>query len=54
MNLAKQSERRPRPAAELKRLAEYDDTHDTSAEMEHGDWPSHSRWQPHPCGCQPR
>ena len=28
----------PRPAAELEQLAEYYDTHDTSAEMEDGTW----------------
>jgi hypothetical protein len=34
----KHSEQLPRPAAELERLAEYYDTHDTSAEMERGGW----------------
>jgi len=38
MTMTKQSEQLPRPAAELERLAEYYDTHDTSTEMEHGDW----------------
>ena len=38
MNMTKRSEPLPRPAAELERLAEYYDTHDTSAEMEPGDW----------------
>ena len=38
MTMTKQPERLPRPAAELERLAEYYDTHDTSAEMESGDW----------------
>lgn len=28
----------PRPVEDLDRLAEYYDTHDTSAEMEHGRW----------------
>jgi predicted DNA binding CopG/RHH family protein len=28
----------PRPAGELNDLASYYDTHDTSAEMEHGEW----------------
>jgi hypothetical protein len=36
--VTKPSERLPRPAAELERLAEYYDTHDTSAEMEPGAW----------------
>jgi hypothetical protein len=34
----KDTEQLPRPAAELERLAEYCDTHDTSAEMERGNW----------------
>ena len=38
MTMTKESERLPLPAAELEQLAEYYDTHDTSAEMEHGDW----------------
>ena len=38
MTMTKKSERLPRPPAELERLAEYYDTHDTSAEMEPGDW----------------
>ena len=38
MTMAKHSEQLPRPAAELEELAEYYDTHDTSAEMEHGEW----------------
>ena len=38
MTMTKQPEQLPRPEAELERLAEYYDTHDTSAEMEHGDW----------------
>jgi hypothetical protein len=38
MTMTERSEQLPRPAAELERLAEYYDTHDTSAEMEPGDW----------------
>ena len=38
MTMTKRSEPLPRPAAELERLAEYYDTHDTSAEMEPGHW----------------
>jgi hypothetical protein len=38
MTMTKQPERLPRPAAELERLAGYYDAHDTSAEMESGDW----------------
>jgi hypothetical protein len=38
MTMTKQPEPLPRPAAELERLAEYYDTHDTSAEMEAGEW----------------
>jgi hypothetical protein len=36
--MTKETERLPRPAEELERLAEYYDTHDTGAEMESGDW----------------
>jgi len=36
--VSKHSEQLPRPAAELERLAGYYDSHDTSAEMEHGEW----------------
>ncbi|MGH3229914.1 MAG: CopG family antitoxin [Streptosporangiaceae bacterium] len=36
--MTKRSEPLPRPAAELERLAEYYDTHDTSAQMDPGDW----------------
>ena len=43
MTMTKQTERPPRPAAGLERLAEYYDTHDTSAEMEPGHWAD-----PHP------
>ena len=38
MTMTKQSERLPPPVAKLERLAEYYDTHDTSAEMEPGHW----------------
>ena len=38
MIMTKHSEQLPRPAAELERLAEYYDTHDTSTEMDDGDW----------------
>jgi len=38
MTMTKRSEPLPRPAAELERLAEYYDTHDTSTEMEPGRW----------------
>ena len=38
MTMTKHSEQLPRPAAELEELADYYDTHDTSAEMEHGEW----------------
>ena len=38
MITSKQPEPLPRPAAELERLAEYYDTHDTSTEMEAGEW----------------
>ena len=38
MTMAKNSEQLPRPAAELEELAEYYDAHDTSQEMEHGEW----------------
>jgi hypothetical protein len=38
MTMTKGTEPLPRPAAELERLADYYDTHDTSAEMEDGDW----------------
>lgn len=38
MTMAKQTERLPRPAGELERLAEYYGSHDTSTEMEHGEW----------------
>ena len=36
--MAKDPEELPRPAAELQRLAEHYQAHDTSAEMEHGEW----------------
>jgi hypothetical protein len=38
MTMTKHPEQLPRPAAELERLAEYYDTHDTSTEMDNGDW----------------
>jgi transcriptional regulator with XRE-family HTH domain len=38
ITMTKHSEQLPRPAAELERLAEYYDTHDTSTEMDNGDW----------------
>jgi hypothetical protein len=38
MTMTKHSEHLPRPAAELEQLAEYYDSHDTSAEMEPGEW----------------
>jgi hypothetical protein len=38
MMMTKHSEQLPRPAPELERLAEYYDTHDTSTEMDNGDW----------------
>lgn len=38
MTMAKDSEELPRPAAELERLAGHYGTHDTSEEMEHGEW----------------
>jgi hypothetical protein len=36
--MTKHPEQLPRPAAELERLAEYYDTHDTSTDMDNGDW----------------
>lgn len=38
MTMSKQSERLPQPAADLERLAEYYGSHDTSDEMEQGEW----------------
>jgi predicted DNA binding CopG/RHH family protein len=38
MTMTRQPEPLPRPAAKLERLAEYYDTHDTSTEMEAGEW----------------
>jgi predicted DNA binding CopG/RHH family protein len=38
MTMTKQTERLPRPAADLERLAEYYDSHDTSKEMQPGEW----------------
>ena len=37
MSMTKHTGNLPRPAADLERLAGYYDTHDTSAEMEHGE-----------------
>lgn len=36
--MTEHDEQLPRPAAELDRLADYYDSHDTSAEMGHGTW----------------
>lgn len=38
MIMTKRDEQLPWPAAELERLAGFYDSHDTSAEMEHGTW----------------
>lgn len=38
MIMNKRDEQLPRPAAELEQLAAHYDSHDTSAEMEHGTW----------------
>jgi hypothetical protein len=38
MTMTEQTERFPQPAADLERLAEYYGSHDTSEEMEHGEW----------------
>jgi predicted DNA binding CopG/RHH family protein len=38
MTMAKRKEQLPRPVSELEQLAEYYDSHDTSADMEHGQW----------------
>lgn len=38
MTMANSDEQLPRPAAELEQLASYYDNHDTSAEMEDGEW----------------
>jgi uncharacterized protein (DUF4415 family) len=38
MTMTKSAEQLPRPAAELERIAEYYDSHDTSADMENGEW----------------
>ena len=38
MTMTKPEEELPRPAAELEQLADYYDSHDTSAEMEDGTW----------------
>jgi len=36
--MSERDEQLPRPAAELEQLAGYYESHDTSAEMEHGTW----------------
>ncbi len=36
--MTKHNEQLPRSAAELEQLASYYNSHDTSAEMEHGEW----------------
>lgn len=36
--MTKKTEQLPRPTAELEELANYYDSHDTSADMEHGEW----------------
>jgi hypothetical protein len=38
MTMANHSEQLPRPPAELEELAEYYDSHDTSEQIEHGEW----------------
>jgi hypothetical protein len=38
MTMTSSDEQLPRPAAELEQLAGYYDSHDTSAEMEDGEW----------------
>jgi predicted DNA-binding protein len=38
MTMAKRNESLPRPVEDLEALAAHYDTHDTSAEMEHGEW----------------
>jgi hypothetical protein len=38
MTRTKKTDHPPRPAAELDELADYHDSHDTSADMEHGEW----------------
>ena len=38
MIMTKHTGNLPRPAADLERLAGYYETHDTSVEMEHGEW----------------
>jgi hypothetical protein len=46
MTVTKDSEQLLRPSTELEELADYYDSHDTNAEMEHGEGASHSRWHP--------
>jgi predicted DNA binding CopG/RHH family protein len=36
--MTKKTEQLPRPTAELEELVNYYDSHDTSADMEHGEW----------------
>jgi uncharacterized protein (DUF4415 family) len=38
MSMNKDPEQLPRPVSELEELADYYDSHDTSAEMEQGEW----------------
>jgi hypothetical protein len=38
MTMTERDEQLPRSAAELEQLADYYDSHDTSAETEHGTW----------------
>ena len=38
MTMTKKTEQLPRPTAEVEELANYYDTRDTSADMEHGEW----------------
>jgi len=38
MTMSKHTEQLPRPASELEQLADYYGSHDTSAEMERGEW----------------
>jgi hypothetical protein len=38
MTMTDHPEQIPQPGAALERLAEYYGTHDTSGEMEHGEW----------------
>lgn len=38
MTMSKDTEQLPRPEPELEQLAEYYGSHDTTTEMEHGEW----------------